>query len=169
MRPKYLIFALIVLVLALLPFLSVRVSGQTGTVPSRISAAVDNTKLTMLRGNTHPMARAEFDRGAAPASLAMDHMLLVLTRSPAQQAELETLLAQQQDRSSPNYHKWLTPEQFGQQFGPSDQDIQAITSWLQSNGFQINNVANGRTTIDFSGTAGAGQQGFPTAIHSSVF
>jgi subtilase family serine protease len=168
MRPKYLVFALIVLVLALLPFLPARVSGQTGSVPSRISAAVDNTKLTMLRGNTHPMARAEFDRGAAPASLPMDHMLLVLTRSPQQEAALETLLAQQQDRTSPNYHKWLTPQQFGQQFGPSDQDIQTITSWLQSNGFQINNVATGRTTIDFSGTAGAVQQAFHTAIHSYV-
>ncbi len=168
MRPKYLIFALIVLVFALLPFLSARVSGQTGSVPSRISAAVDNTKTTMLRGNIHPMARAEFDRGPAPASLPMDHMLLVLTRSPAQQATLESLLAQQQDSASPNYHKWLTPEQFGQQFGPSDQDIQTITSWLQSNGFQINSVANGRTTIDFSGTAGAVQQAFHTAIHSYV-
>jgi subtilase family serine protease len=122
----------------------------------------------VLRGNTHPMARAEFDRGPAPASLPMDHMLLVLTRSPQQEAALETLLAQQQDRTSPNYHKWLTPEQFGQQFGPSDQDIQTITSWLQSNGFQINSVANGRTTIDFSGTAGAVQQAFHTAIHSYV-
>jgi subtilase family serine protease len=168
MRPKYLFSALIVLILALLPFLSARVSGQTGSVPSRISAAVDNTQLMVLRGNTHPMARAEFDRGPAPASLPMDHMLLVLTRSPQQESALETLLAQQQDRASPNYHKWLTPEQFGQQFGPSDQDIQTITSWLQSNGFQVNGVANGRTTIDFSGTAGAVQQAFHTAIHSYV-
>jgi subtilase family serine protease len=168
MRPRYFIFGSIVLILALLPFLSARVSGQTSSVPSRISAAVDNTKLTVLRGNTHPMARAEFDRGPAPASLPMDHMLLVLTRSPAQQAALESLLAQQQDSVSPNYHKWLTPEQFGQQFGPSDQDIQTITSWLQSNGFQINNVATGRTTIDFSGTAGGVQQAFHTAIHSYV-
>jgi subtilase family serine protease len=168
MRPRYLIFGLIVLILALLPFLPARVSGQTSSVPSRISAAVDNTKLTMLRGNTHPLARAEFDRGPAPASLPMDHMLLVLTRSPQQEAALETLMAQQQDRTSPNYHKWLTPEQFGQQFGPSDQDIQTITSWLQSQGFQVNQVANGRTTIDFSGTAGAVQQAFHTAIHSYV-
>ena len=84
-----------------------------------VTQPVDDTKLTMLRGNTHPLARAQYDQGAAPASLAMDHMLLVLKRSPEQQAALENLLAQQQDKSSPNYHKWLTPEEFGSQFGPS--------------------------------------------------
>jgi subtilase family serine protease len=168
MRRNYFWAGLLVFFLAFIPFFSARVSGQTGNVPSRISEAVDNTKLTVLRGNVHPMARAEFDRGPAPASLPMEHMLLVLTRSAAQQAALETLLAQQQDRSSPNFHQWLTPEQFGQQFGPSDQDIQAITSWLQSNGFHVNEVAKGRTTIDFSGTAAQVQQAFHTTIHMYV-
>jgi len=168
MRPRYFVAGFAVLFLALIPFLPARVSGQSNSVPSRISAAVDNTKLTVLRGNTHPMARAEFDRGAAPPSLPMEHMMLVLTRSAQQETALETLLAQQQDGSSPNYHKWLTPEQFGQQFGPSDQDIQTITSWLQSNGFQVNSVAAGRTTIDFSGSAGQVQAAFHTAIHSYV-
>ena len=98
----------------------------------------------------------------------MDHMMLVLTRSAAQQSALDTLLAQQQDKSSPNYHKWLTPEQFGQQFGPSEQDVQTVTSWLQSQGFQGAKVSNGRTLIDFSGTAGQVQQAFHTAIHRYV-
>ena len=169
MRPRYLLAGFAALFLALIPFLAARVSGQTSSVPSRISEAVDNTKLMQLRGNVHPMARAEFDRGAAPASLPMEHMMLVLTRSAAQQAALETLLAQQQDKSSSNFHNWLTPEQFGQQFGPSDQDMQTIVSWLRSNGFQINDVSKGRTTIDFSGTAGQVQQAFHSAIHSYVF
>jgi subtilase family serine protease len=144
-------------------------AAQSSAVRSLITQGVDETKLAALRGNTHPLARAEFDRGAAPASLAMDHMLLVLKRSPEQDAALEALLAQQQDKTSPNYHKWLTPEQFGQQFGPSDQDIQTITSWLQSHGFQNVNVANGRTTIDFSGTAGQVEAAFHTSIHKYVF
>ena len=167
MRPKYLLPFIAVLFIALIPFIPSSVSGQSG-VASRISAAIDNTKLTTLHGNVHPMARSEFDRGAAPASLPMDHMQLVLTRSADQQTALETLLAQQQNPSSPNYHNWLTPEQFGQQFGPSDQDIQKITAWLQSQGFQVNEVAKGRTTIDFSGNAGQVQQAFHTAIHSYV-
>jgi len=120
------------------------------------------------RGNTYPLARAEFDRGPAPADLPMENMLLVLKRSPAQQAALDRLMAEQLDKSSPNFHKWLTPQQFGQQFGASDQDIQTITSWLGSHGFQIIQVTNGRTVINFSGNAGQVQQAFHTAIHSYV-
>ncbi len=168
MRLKYALVALFVLLFALIPLVPTRVSGQSGVL-SRITQPIDNTRLTSLPGNVHPMARAEFDRGAAPASLPMDHMLLVLTRSAGEQAALETLLAQQQNRSSPNYHKWLTPEEFGQQFGPSDQDVQKITAWLESQGFQVNGVAKGRTTIDFSGNAGQVQVAFHAAIHSYVF
>ncbi len=139
--------------------------AQTNLTPSRITQAIDPAILTVLRGNTHPLAQARFDRGPAPASLPMQRMLLVLKRSAEQESALDTLLEQQQDASSPNYHHWLTPQQFGQQFGPSDQDIQTIASWLQSQGFQIDQVSNGRTVIEFSGTAGEVQSAFHTAIH----
>ena len=140
-------------------------SAQGANVPVRITAAIDESQLTTLRGNTHPLARPEFDRGAAPPSLPMERMLLVLKRSAAQETALDALLDQQQDKSSPNYHQWLTPQQFGQQFGPADQDIQTITSWLQSHGFAVNRVSNGRTVIEFSGTADEVRQAFHTEIH----
>lgn len=95
----------------------------------------------------------------------MQRMQLVLQRSAAQEAALQKLLDDQQDRNSPAYHQWLTPDAFGQQFGPSDQDIQAITAWLQSYGFQVTQVGRGRTTIEFSGTAAQVQQAFHTEIH----
>lgn len=142
--------------------------AQARFVPSRITQAVDETRLSLLRGNTHPLARAEFARGAAPPSLPMDRMMLVLKRSADQQAALQKLLDEQQDKSSLNYHKWLTPEQFGQQFGPSDQDIQTVTSWLQSHGFQVARVAKGRTVIEFSGTAAQVQEAFHTAMNKYV-
>ena len=137
MRTQLKISVLLLSAVAFLALVPAPASPQSSEVSSRIMQAINPSQLTVLRGNTHPMARPQFDRGPAPASLPMDHMLLVLKRSPQQEAALETLLAQQQDRSSPNYHKWLTPEQFGRQFGPSDQDIQKITSWLQSQGFQV--------------------------------
>ncbi len=133
--------------------------------PALITQPVEESKLTVLRGNTYPLALAKYDRGAAPASLPMQRMLLVLKRSPALEASLVALLDQQQDKSSPNYHAWLTPEQFGQQFGPADADIQAITSWLQLQGFQVAKVSNGRTVIEFSGTAAQVQNSFHTEIH----
>jgi pseudomonalisin len=147
------------------------VSGQVGAqakttgFQARITQPIDESRLTVLRGNTHPLARPEFDQGLAPPELSMEHMLLVLSRSSEQQASLETLLNQQQDKSSPQYHKWLSPEQFGEQFGPAEQDIHTIISWLRSNGFQVNRVSNGKTVIDFSGTATQVQNAFHTEIH----
>jgi subtilase family serine protease len=146
-------------------FISQRSSGQSVGTPSLITQPIDEGKLVVLTGNTHPLARAKYDQGPAPSSLAMDRMMLVLKTTSAQGAALETLLAEQQDRSSANYHKWLTPQEFGEQFGASEADIQKITSWLESHGFQVENVANGRNVIQFSGNAGQVQSAFHTAIH----
>jgi len=150
------------------PQIAQSATSQAVYVPSRITQAVDETKLTLLRGNVHPLARPEFDRGVAPLDLPMQRMMLVLKRSPEQETALAKLLDEQQDKSSPNYHKWLTPEQFGLQFGPSDADVQAVTLWLESQGFQVAQVAKGRTVIEFSGVAAQVQSAFHTAIHKFV-
>ena len=150
---------------ALISLAVVLASAQTSSVQSRITQAVDASKLTMLRGNVHPLARPEFDRGMAPATMPMEHLFLVLKRSQAQEAALDDLLVQQQDKTSANYHNWLTPEQFGERFGPSDQDIQTIVRWLFSQGIGVSQIAPGRTVIEFSGTAAEVQQAFHTEIH----
>jgi hypothetical protein len=133
-------------------------------VPPLITQPVDESQLTRLTGNTHPLARPQFDLGTAPASLPMSRMLLVLKRSPDQETTLRKLLDDQQDKASTSYHKWLTPEQYGQQFGPTDSDLQTITAWLQSHGFQVGST-KGRTVMEFSGTAGQVQEAFHTTIH----
>jgi len=139
--------------------------GQTANVASRITSAVDEKNMVTLKGNTHPMAAAQFDRGEAPGSLAMNRMLLVLQHTPAQEAAIKQLLAEQQNQGSSSFHQWLTPQQYGQMFGPSDQDIKTITSWLQSHGFEVASVSPGRHVIEFSGTAAQVQEAFHTTIH----
>jgi Pro-kumamolisin, activation domain/Bacterial Ig-like domain (group 3) len=139
--------------------------AQSVAIPSRIVQPVDEANRTVLTGNTYYLARAQYDKGAAPASLPMERMLLLLRRGPDQESALEQLLQQQQNAGSPNYHNWLTPQQFGAQFGPSAQDIQTVVSWLQSHGFAVNRVSNGATVIEFSGSAGQVQSAFHTAIH----
>jgi hypothetical protein len=61
---------------------------------SLITQPVDPTHLTRLAGNTHPLALAKYDQGAAPSSLVMNHLFLVLKRSPSQESALDTLLEQ---------------------------------------------------------------------------
>jgi subtilase family serine protease len=142
--------------------------AQTAAVPlitqPLITQPIDETKLTTLTGNTYPLAKAQYDVGAAPASLPMERMLLVLKRSPGQDFALRKLLDQQQDPSSANFHKWLTPEEFGKQFGPTDSDMQKITAWLESHGFQVG-TTKGRTVLEFSGSASQVQEAFHTSIH----
>ncbi len=140
-------------------------SAQSLAIPSRIVQPIDEANRTILTGNTYYLARAKYDVGAAPASLPMERMLLLLRRGPDQESALEQLLQDQQNSGSASYHNWLTPQQFGAQFGPSAQDIQTVVSWLKSQGFAVNRVSNGATVIEFSGTAGQVQSAFRTAIH----
>src|SRR5271166_237888 len=135
-------------------------------VRPRVVEAVDNARRITLSGNVHPLARAEFDRGAVADSQPMNRVLLLLKRGDDQEAALQDYLGQQQSKSSPNYHAWLTPEQFGAQFGPADADIQAVVDWLTRQGFTIGKVYSGKTVIEFSGTAGQVQAAFGTAIHN---
>ena len=141
---------------------------EAATVPRPlITQPVDETQRTVLKGNTHPLAKPIFDLGTAPATLPMQRMLLVLKRSPQQEAALRKLLDDQQDKASPNYHKWLTPAQFGEQFGPSDGDMQTITLWLQAHGFQVGST-KGRSVLEFSGSASQVKEAFHTTIHKYV-
>ena len=143
-------------------------SSQAANRPSLVTQPINDAQRIILKGNVHPLARAEYDHGLAPDSLSMNRMLLVLKRSAQQEAALANLLIGQQDKSSPDYHRWLTPQQFGAEFGPSDSDLQAVTDWLSSQGFQINRVTNGRGVIEFSGSAGLVRQVFRTDIHQYV-
>jgi hypothetical protein len=161
----------IALALIILISCSANISAQTAaaTAPvnnvARVTQAVNESSRVTLKGNTHPMANAKNESGVAPDSLPMERMLLVLKRSPDQQAALKTFMEGQQSKTSPNFHQWLTPEQFGQQYGVSDSDIQAVTSWLQTHGFTVNRVATGKMLIEFSGTAGQVREAFQTQIH----
>ncbi|MGH9350649.1 MAG: S53 family peptidase, partial [Terriglobia bacterium] len=142
--------------------------AQAARARAQIVQPVDPTNRVVLRGNTPPLARAENDRGAAPDGLLLNHMLLVLKRPPEQETALRELLIEQQVKSSPNYHRWLTPKQFGNQFGPADADIQAIRDWLSSQGFEIDGVSAGRSVIEFSGTAGLVRESFHADVHQFV-
>lgn len=132
---------------------------------TRIKGPVDGAHRTVLHGNVHPLATAANDQGAVDESTPMQRMMLTLAPSAEQQAALEELLVDQQDSHSPNFHQWLTPAQFGAQFGVSDADIQSITQWLTSQGFTIDSISNSRTVIQFSGTAHMVKQAFATEIH----
>jgi Pro-kumamolisin, activation domain/Bacterial Ig-like domain (group 3) len=144
---------------------STAVAQQT---PVLITQPVNNSVRTILKGNVHPLARANYDRGEVPEAMPLHRMLLVLKRSDEQEAALRRLIENQQYKGSPSYHQWLTASQFGLQFGPADSDIAAVVTWLRSDGFVVNQITNGRIAIEFDGTAGQVKQAFGTALHRYV-
>ena len=140
-------------------------AAQTPAVAARITQAIDETQLVRLHGNVHPLARPEFDQGIVSDATPMNRILLLLQRSPEQQAALSKFMDEQLSKDSPNFHKWLTPQDFGKLYGPADPDIQTVTDWLTRQGFQGIKVGAGRTAIEFSGNVAQVRNAFHTEIH----
>jgi subtilase family serine protease len=133
--------------------------------PPRITQSIDEGNLVRLFGNTRREAKAENDRGAVADDFRLEHMLLQLRRSPEQEQSLQQFIEELHDPNSPNFHKWLIAREFGQRFGVAPQDLNTITRWLESHGFQVNLVYPSGMVIDFSGNAGQVRTAFRTEIH----
>ena len=142
--------------------------GQSQPEPHSLDLETASNSLVTLRGNTLPIARSGFDRGRAADDLPAAHMILLLKRSPSQEARLQSYLQDVQSPTSKSYRKFLTPEEFGGRFGISNTDLNTVSAWLQQQGFVINSVNKGRTFIDFSGTTGQLGKAFHTSIHRYV-
>ena len=138
--------------------------AQEPAPTTRIVDRVDENSLVTLAGNTHPLARAKFDRGKVSPDLAMD-LVLVLKRGADQQQAFDKFVASQSDPASPNFHHWLEPEEVGERFGPSESDIAVIRNWLTSRGLTVGDLSKDRMTLRFSGTAEQVSSAFHTEIH----
>lgn len=128
---------------------------------NRVLDRVDLNRRAVVAGNRHPAARGANDRGLADPALQLTNVTLLLRPS----ASLEGFLREQQDPASPNYHKWLTPEQFGDRFGLSQADLDQVTGWLRSQGLQVHEVARGRHWVTFSGTTEGVGRALGTQFH----
>jgi len=131
----------------------------------RVQGAVDDGVRVVLHGNLHPLIQSGTDLGAVDDSLAAGRMLLLLQRSPQQDAALSDFIQAAHTPGNPAFHQWLKPADFGRLYGPADSDVAAITAWLESHGLIVNQVHAGRMAIEFSGTAGQVNEAFWTQIH----
>ncbi|MFZ0518343.1 MAG: protease pro-enzyme activation domain-containing protein, partial [Acidobacteriaceae bacterium] len=121
-----------------------------------------------LPGNVRPDVKSAVDQGAVDGSLRLDHMLLQLQRPAAREAALEARMEAMHQPGNPDFHRWLTAEEIGQQYGPDPADIQRVTQWLQSYGLQVNGVSKSGLVIDFSGTAAQVTSAMYLALHSVI-
>jgi hypothetical protein len=119
----------------------------------RVRGPVDESDRVVLAGNVHPLAQARFDRGPVGDGFPAERLLLLLRRSDAQESELRDLIEAEHTPGNPAFHHWLNPEEFGRRFGPADADVAAVTGWLESRGFTVNQIRPGKLAVEFSGTA----------------
>jgi hypothetical protein len=156
----------------------VRVAGMLGLVLSMslpgmllaqakalISAPLDETKLTTLKGSVSGQLKSAKDLGVADVSQPSGRMLLLMKRSDEQEASLQSFLMQAHQSGSPQFHKWMTPATFAKQYGAADADVQQVTGWLQSHGLKVAGPTASRGAIEFSGTIGQVNEAFHTSIH----
>src|SRR5438270_7509291 len=125
-------------------------AGTAAAQPSRINRTINNIERATLRGHLHPKALAENDQGRVPPSMRVSYVTITLAQSASQQAELDNLLIEQQTPGSANYHRWLTPDEYAQRFGVSDDDLNKIAAWAEGQGLTVAAVARGRNWISVS-------------------
>src|ERR1019366_5760504 len=140
-------------------------TGALSAQPRLIKGHIQDTQRTRMTGHVHPMARAEIDLGPLDASVNLPAITLVLRQTPEQQADLDRLLPAQQDPASPDYHRWLSPEQYADRFGASLDDIAKITAWLERHNLHVTTVGRARTSVVFTGTAGDVGQALEISFH----
>lgn len=150
---------------AMIAALFLSASALLAQTAPRITQPVDATQLMVLHNHLPAWANSGNHTGLVPSGQRLDHLTMVLQRSPEQEAAFETLLADQQNPASPDYHRWLTPAEVGERFGLSDQDIQAMSAWLRSQGLQVNWVSPSRLFIAFGGAAADVGKAFHTEFH----
>ncbi len=143
-------------------FLSTSAHGQSTT---QEDAASGNQGFLHLEHSVHPLTKHAVDAGRVETGKSVNRMLLILSASAEKQSALAKLLEEQQNRTSANFHHWLTPAQFGARFGAETADVQSMRGWLERSGFRVSDVAAGGRWIEFSGTSEQVESAFHTELH----
>lgn len=141
-------------------------SYAASAAADRITGDLSSGAKIQLRGNVPGLAKPEFDLGRADSSRMLHVVSLSFQPSAAQQNDLNLFLEQLGDRTSPNYHKYLTPAQFADRFGMTQNDINKVVAWLQSEGFLNITVSNSRNLVSFDGTVAQVESTFSLEMHN---
>src|SRR3954454_17488187 len=126
----------------------------------------DGQSYAALQGSRPALLGAGEDSAIAIDPSTVLNTRIVFARSAEQQAALDRFETEVLDKSSANYRKWLTPEEFGKLYGPGDADVERAVAWLQSQGFKVNPVPPARVDVSFSGSVHQVEQAFHTSIHA---
>ena len=130
---------------------------------AQTAAAGDSA--TILEGN-HPDEAAEVvsEAAASPSQPLAMHLTMALRN----RAELARLLADQQNPASPEYHRWLTPDEFTSRFGPTDADLARVARWLKKESFTVKSTDASTREVSFTGTVAQAENVFAVKIAATA-
>ncbi len=129
-----------------------------------VIAPVDDAVTVQVHGEKSPLLAKAKDLGEVAQAQMFPNAMLILKRSPQQQAAFDALVHDQQVPTSPSYRQWLKASDL-RKFGPDQADVAKVVAWLQSRGLTVNEVSPSGMSIDFGGTAKAIASAFGTSLH----
>lgn len=141
-----------------------------------LAASVLSLTLGMSGGPSYAAAPSHVQlKGAAPMAAAHGKLISHTSRSTKASLtvalqlrnsdKLDSFIASLNDPSSPNYKQYLTPEEFKSQFGPTDQTVENVKSFLKSKGFEVQGVSSNNAFITVNGTTGQMEDAFAVTIN----
>ncbi len=95
-----------------------------------------------------------------------NHLQLAVGLPLRNQKALHQLLEQIYDPSSPNYHHYLTPQEFADQFGPTPQDYDEVVNFAKTNGLMVTGTYANRALVDMAGDVGTIERVFHVKMHT---
>lgn len=161
LRAFLVVYALALYISSALP-LKAQSAGQANRVLD--APSVGDSSPLRIAGHLPAWATRSADLGPVPDAKPIA-LTIGVARDPKVQAAFTHLLADQQNPSSPRFHQWLTPEQIGAQFGPTQHDLDAVIGWLTSQGFEVQSVSPSRVAIRVSAPAAVAEHALHTQLH----
>ncbi len=122
--------------------------GQV-TLPHHVNGKVANGSATLI-GPYNPNQK----------------LRLALALQPPHMAEEEKFLAELETKGTPNFHKFLTPEEWNSRFAPAAEDEQKVVDWAASQGLTVTNRFANRLLVDVEAPVGVIEEAFGVAINN---
>ena len=134
--------------------------------PARVTRPIEASDRSALANTVRHELKGATDQGRIGGSKQLTSIMLSFAKTAAQETALQKLLADQQNPAMPDYHAWLTPEQYGGRFGANPDDIAKVVEWLGGAGFSNVKIANGRNFVTFDGNVATAEAAFGVEIHN---
>ncbi|MGO9527881.1 MAG: protease pro-enzyme activation domain-containing protein [Verrucomicrobiia bacterium] len=134
---------------ARLPMLGMVFAISCGTLLLLFATAAKAAERQLLNGHV-PTAVTQLNLQPVGRLPSTNRLHLAVGLPLRNKEALNTLLQQLYDPASPQYHRYLTPEQFTERFGPTEQDYQAVINFAKTNGLEIVATSGNRVLVDVS-------------------